>query len=353
MEELPQDGIWIYGVGEFGHRVSSLLTSTGFSVSGFIDAGARSPLRTPKWVPLDSWDGIGSTVVLGVLNPYADLGKICEDLMERGAARVVTPVQLSQLMEAHGVRLQSYWLTPDYSSRVDLIDVASKREMLGDAESKNVFDRVLRYRILGEVADAGAASSLAEQYNPQDLQFATSGMRLIDGGAFTGDTIRALLEWGVALEAVLAFEPDLSNFAHLSSLLAGRIDVDSIALPMALGSTPAQITWLAGSGPSARVVTSDAEGPSITVALDSVAPRWSPSHVKLDIEGAELEALQGMRGTLRSCRPHLAVSCYHTPEHHWEILDWLAEQDLDYRFYMRNHGQQTFDTVLYCIPESW
>jgi len=36
--------------------------------------------------------------------------------------------------------------------------------------------------------------------------------------------------------------------------------------------------------------------------------------VKMDIEGAEIEALKGMKGVLRNSRPHLAVASYHVVE---------------------------------------
>ena len=79
---------------------------------------------------------------------------------------------------------------------------------------------------------------------------------------------------------------------------------------------------------------------------------WAPTHVKLDIEGAESDALDGMTGLLTAVRPRLAVCAYHRPDHLWTLLLQLAALDLGYRFHMRCYGAQCFETVLYAIPEA-
>jgi hypothetical protein len=70
----------------------------------------------------------------------------------------------------------------------------------------------------------------------------------------------------------------------------------------------------------------------------------------LDIEGAELDALQGARRLIEKNRPGIAVCLYHFPHHLWAIPLWLAELDLRYRFYYRAHEHCTFETVLYALP---
>ena len=89
-----------------------------------------------------------------------------------------------------------------------------------------------------------------------------------------------------------------------------------------------------------------------SVRFDSLAPTWAPTHVNMDVEGAELEVLRGMHASLHRYRPSLAIATYHEPRHHWAIVNWMRELELDYRFHMRTYAHQTFDTILYCIPVS-
>lgn len=73
--------------------------------------------------------------------------------------------------------------------------------------------------------------------------------------------------------------------------------------------------------------------------------------VKMDIEGAEPEALQGMKKTLQRHRPQLAISVYHWPEHMWTIpLQLFAELE-DYDFYLRHYSYGRWECILYAVPK--
>ena len=72
--------------------------------------------------------------------------------------------------------------------------------------------------------------------------------------------------------------------------------------------------------------------------------------LKLDVEGSEVSALLGAARTLRDSRPVLAISAYHRPEDLWVLPDLLAELCPDYRLYLRQHTNNSFDLVLYGVP---
>ena len=74
------------------------------------------------------------------------------------------------------------------------------------------------------------------------------------------------------------------------------------------------------------------------------------SLLKMDIEGAEKETLIGSSNIIKSNNPLLAISVYHKPEDLWEIALIISKMSNCYEFYLRVYGQQTFDTVLYCVP---
>ena len=61
-------------------------------------------------------------------------------------------------------------------------------------------------------------------------------------------------------------------------------------------------------------------GETVTaVALDDVLPNTLATDLKLDIEGAELDALRGARELISRSHPRLAVCVYHRPEHLWRF----------------------------------
>jgi len=84
---------------------------------------------------------------------------------------------------------------------------------------------------------------------------------------------------------------------------------------------------------------------------DLVAEDIEINYIKMDIEGAELMALEGARKTISRQTPHLAICVYHEPGHLWEIGLWIEENfPQKYKMYLRTYAEQTFETVLYCIP---
>jgi hypothetical protein len=74
--------------------------------------------------------------------------------------------------------------------------------------------------------------------------------------------------------------------------------------------------------------------------------------IKMDIEGAEKQAILGAQNTIVSSLPHLAISVYHKPCDLWE-LGLLIESiaPTRYNYHLRMYGHQTFDTILYAIPK--
>lgn len=117
---------------------------------------------------------------------------------------------------------------------------------------------------------------------------------------------------------------------------------------MSLSTT--QLAFIVGQG-EASAISRHGDGFVQCVALDDVTPTYAPNLIKMDIEGAEYDALLGARNIINKYLPGLAISIYHRPEHLWQIpllIDDIAPGK--YGFYIRSHAMSTFDTVLYAIP---
>ena len=72
-----------------------------------------------------------------------------------------------------------------------------------------------------------------------------------------------------------------------------------------------------------------------------------PTFIKMDIEGAEVNAIKGAKNTLMKYKPKLAISIYHKWSHRWEIPLMLKEIVPDYKFYLKK-SHPTAETVLFC-----
>lgn len=76
-----------------------------------------------------------------------------------------------------------------------------------------------------------------------------------------------------------------------------------------------------------------------------------PDFIKMDIEGAEREALKGGIETIKKCRPQLAISIYHSNDDFIKIPLYLYESLENYIFKLGHYAPRSAETVLYAIPK--
>jgi FkbM family methyltransferase len=175
--------------------------------------------------------------------------------------------------------------------------------------------------------------------------------KFIDCGAYDGDTIERALKH-CDLQAVAAFEPDIENFR----LLAGRFVQGDFGIasgllwPCGVWHETMMLRFRAGEQTSSHV---DESGDSVIscVTLDEAVMGFRPDYIKMDIEGAEPNALIGARETIKRHRPFLAICLYHTPPHLWEIPSLIESWNQRYSFQLRSHGFNGFDSILYAMPQ--
>lgn len=71
--------------------------------------------------------------------------------------------------------------------------------------------------------------------------------------------------------------------------------------------------------------------------------------VKMDIEGAEMDALAGAAQAIQEFRPRLAISGYHRPEDLWEIPARIVALNPGYRLAFGHHTPIGWESVFYAV----
>lgn len=192
-------------------------------------------------------------------------------------------------------------------------------------------------------------------YFPEDIWAPGSREYFIDCGAYDGDSIAGFLHAvGGKFDGIVAFEPDPSNFEKLKQYLVG--------LPEEVGSrVRLHQQAVAGSTGRVRFAALGTDGSAIgdgdleveCVSLDQAfGSGCSPTHIKMDIEGAELAALEGARQTITRHRPSLAICAYHRQSDIWAIPLLIHSIDPGYALFLRSHLIEGWDSVCYAIPQS-
>ena len=226
-----------------------------------------------------------------------------------------------------------------------------------DDASRAEYVAQVRFRLC---ADFDGLSHPVEhpQYFPDDLFARSSDEWIVDGGAYDGDTVRMVSTvYGDNFGHILALEPDPGNFlklqsavAALSPAAAAKIDCRRAALGSERTTLYLDATGTASSTASAVPSPGTIAVPAET--LDTLTDGARPTFVKLDLEGFEVDALEGARTTIHSHGPVLAICVYHRQNHLWKIPLLVRQWRDDYAFFLRPHNEEGWDLVCYAVPRA-
>jgi FkbM family methyltransferase len=185
------------------------------------------------------------------------------------------------------------------------------------------------------------------------------GDYVIDAGGCYGDTALYFSHLAGPAGRVASFEflpQNLSVFRknlQLNPTLARTIQVYENPVWAESGNE----LFVSGSGPGTKVtenkVTQDATSVSTLKIDDVVGTADFPKvdFIKMDIEGAEQQALRGAEECIRRFKPKLAITVYHSLEDLWEIPRWIDGLGLGYKFYLRHFTIHAEETVLFAIAK--
>ena len=91
------------------------------------------------------------------------------------------------------------------------------------------------------------------------------------------------------------------------------------------------------SGGRQSALQSDGKAEVPVDSVDHIMQGRQVSHMKLDVEGAEYEALSGAAETIRKWRPKLFVAAYHRDSDLWWLPLLLWKLNEKYAIYLRKH----------------
>ena len=184
---------------------------------------------------------------------------------------------------------------------------------------------------------------------------------IIDAGAFTGDTSLPLSK--LTTGNVYAFEPFEESFELLNKNINDNDIKNIVPVKKSLGNINGKRKlYLAGN--NYQGITSDADFRKYDVELE-VEETTVDSFVKendlnvgfiiTDVEGAELDLLEGAKNTIMTQKPILTISIYHRLKDFVEIIPWVANLDLGYEFKILKEDPWGFfaDTSVLCIPKEF
>jgi FkbM family methyltransferase len=229
--------------------------------------------------------------------------------------------------------------------------------MLADEQSKREYLGMIKFRQTRNKKDYPKLK-YEHEYFFNHLQLGKDEV-FIDCGAYIGDTIDEFLKRCPEYKQIVAFEPETENFRKLKKkhgtnskitlINAGVYDKEGETLferqdglsriIQPSSSPPKQDDWRSNFM-SIQLKTID------NLKLENV------SFIKMDIEGAELNALKGAEKTIIKNKPKLAICLYHSDEDMIRLAEYIHNLISEYKLYVRHYSfyPSISETVLYAIP---
>ena len=228
--------------------------------------------------------------------------------------------------------------------RDNLEKIEKAYSLLSDAQSKKVFENIIRFQITGDL------NYCFECETGKDEAFSVLGLgeneSFLDLGAYRGDTVEEFLKYAKTYEKIVAVEPDKKTFKKL------KLNCESIenctTLNHAIWSENCALTFDSDKGRGASLKTYGDE--ISTICVDHIFSEYGNfTYLNIDIEGAESEMLKGAYRALQN-KPKLCMAVYHRSEDIFSLINKINEINSDYKIFLRHHPHISFwDTNIYCI----
>lgn len=343
-ETLGERSLVLYGAGELGSTVLDICAEKDIQVACICDRRASGVLGGVPVISLQTLQRYFSNATVIVCS-FTYNEEIIKDLKQLGFGKdriVPCPIEY-----------------PQYASPKSF-----QKHIEGYAWAYDFFeDEVSRQTILDRLRMYLCETSMnkntdCDQYYEYGLIKLGKHEIFVDGGAYNGDSVISFIEKIKSSNgdytSIYAFEPDTENYTQAIERTSQYSNIEII--PKGLWNKETVLTFFVNKnagGHSFVVSGGGAESRVSVTSLDTIfygkPDHELPTFIKMDIEGAEKEALIGTTEIIRRVKPKMAICAYHKPEDIYELPRTILSIRDDYRFALRHHVCGCYDTVLYVV----
>lgn len=229
-------------------------------------------------------------------------------------------------------------------------------DILEDEESCRILTRIVQEWTRNEYTYGQLDDIHMEpQYFVPELVNINAEDTFVDCGAYIGDTLEEYVRYTAGkFGKVYLFELSKVNYERLLQNIAtkfAKYKGELYAVNKGVAGENCSIEYIEGDEGS-KVSEEEEKVNKVqgeVVTLDSFFGSEKVDFIKMDIEGVELEAIEGAHQIIKQQSPTLAVCLYHKPEDIWEIPLRIKDIQPEYNIYIRHHTDLLNETVCYAV----
>lgn len=218
--------------------------------------------------------------------------------------------------------------------------------LLKDEKSKEIFTKLINFKISFDYGFMkGFTNDHTGQYFDAELIPKIKNICFVDGGGYVGDTASEVIKNFPDFQKIYLIEPISENIriakrelGHLSNIEFLECGVSNKKETLHFNDEKSFSTIYGKGTQSVNVDTID------NLVKEKV------DYIKLDIEGAEQDAIDGAKETIKRDKPILAICIYHKAEDWYKIPQKVLAIESEYDIYLRHYMEGIFESVMYFLP---
>lgn len=337
--------ICVFGAGLGGNAVYTTYAELGIKIDFFCDND------TSKWgktfwggiecISLDELIKIKDNVLCVISVGTKAMEEIYVQLLQLGFREIMKHSESQLFLELVNEK-------SDFSVQSE--EIVEKMREVFEFVSDELSQKVLYYRFKYLITERSKMNNInfgdifsMDQYFLEKGKYLTVNEKIIDCGAYDGDTLEYLLK-----------KINYQNFANyicyeLNPETYVRLKKNIERYPETLKKRIITRPYgVAGRRTTVKVgENEEMEGQLDT--LDSIEKQEGITFLKMDIEGFELESLEGATKLIKRDKPQCAICVYHKISDMWTIPIYLHKLLPEYRIIFRHHQYSYSETVCYAL----
>lgn len=335
-----QKPIVLYGMGDGAEKIISACNSYGIKISGvFSSDGFVRNGKMFKGFPVTDYSTakrmFGDMVVL-----------LCFGTPLKSVLENIKKIASENTLFAPDVPV---WGGPLFNSQFyeeNKSSLDAVYNMLADDTSKLVFENTVKYKLSGEIDYLfNCETDNEEAYKFLNL---SDNEVFVDLGAYRGDTVMEFISHTNGYNGIIAVEPDKKTFKKLISNTENLKNFT--AYNAAVCNTDNGVRFSSEGSRGSGIGAGDFIE---SVTVDSIANNGC-TYIKMDVEGAELLAINGAINTIKKYHPKMKIAAYHKSEDIFKIPLAVKNIHPHYKVYMRHLPcLPAWDTDFYFIPDKF
>lgn len=323
--------IILYGMGNGADKIIDWCEANGVKVAGifatdeFVRYQSFRGLIVQKYSDIIEQFGTDILIVIAFASERPEVLARFKELAEKHDT--VAP-HLPLFAEPAEELVSSSWLEK-YA-----IQLQQVYAMLEDEQSRRVFAGILNYKLSGKISYLFAIDTQRKE-DLQQLFSWQPAPNYLDLGAYNGDTVQEYLDLVEQPGNIIAVEPDRRNCRKLRAA-SEALDQSWEIHECGIWSEQGELSFSDSGGRQSSFCSTPKNVVAVNSIDDIVADR-TIEYIKMDVEGAEKQALAGGKATIQANKPQMFIAAYHYDNDLWQLPLLLKELVPEYKIYLRKH----------------